>query len=176
MNTDSGLVSNLDPNSPIWNELYNQLRKIAAQQMRRESSSNLLQTTAVVHEAFLRMKDSPAAEDRSHFLAAASVAMRRVLIDEARKRNCVKRGGRQNNVSLDESNLALGKSQFVATELHAALVALSEVSEQEAKIIEMITFGGLTGEEVAKILGISASTVDRRIRAAKAWLRRELSK
>ena len=176
MNTESTLGTDMEPNPAIWDELYAQLREIAANQMRRESNGHLLQTTAVVHEAFLRLKDHPAAKDRHHFLAAAAVTMRRVLIDEARRSKSIKRGGEHERVSLNESSLALGTNRFMATELHAALESLREIAEQEAKIIELMTFGGLTGEEVASILDISASTVDRRVRTAKAWLRRELNK
>ncbi|MEM9413668.1 MAG: ECF-type sigma factor, partial [Planctomycetota bacterium] len=105
MNTEPSFISRTDSSSPIWGELYDQLRDIAARQMRRESNGSLLQTTAIVHEAFLRMKNHPAADDRNHFLAAASVTMRRVLIDEARKRKSIKRGANQNCISLNESSL-----------------------------------------------------------------------
>lgn len=159
----------------LWQQLYDELHDIAAAYMRREAKGNLLQTTFVLHEAYLRLKDYPDWSDRNSFLKAASVTMRRVLIDSARKRSSEKRGGDHQRIPLADANLAVGGNQFVFHEIHDALQRLAEFASEESEILEMMVFGGMTGDEIAVSLGVSASTIDRRLRVAKTWLRRELS-
>ena len=159
----------------LWRQLYDQLHDIASGFMRREPKGNLLQTTYVVHEAYLRLRDYPEWGNRTDFLKAASVTMRRVLIDSARQRKAEKRGGDRQNVSLSEAELSVEGDSFVFQEIHDALQKLSEFAPEESEILELMVFGGMTGEEIAESMGISASTIDRRLRVAKTWLRRELS-
>lgn len=159
----------------LWRQLYDELHDIASGYMRRESKGNLLQTTFVLHEAYLRLNSYPQWSDRTSFLKAASVTMRRVLIDSARKRNSEKRGGDKERVPLSEAQLAVSGNQFVFHEIHDALQRLSEFAAEESGILEMMVFGGMTGDEIAESLGVSPSTIDRKLRVAKTWLRRELS-
>lgn len=161
--------------SQLWQQLYDELHTIAAGYMRRESKGNLLQTTFVLHEAYLRLKDYPEWSDPNSFLSAASVTMRRVLIDSARKRESEKRGGDRQRISLAEAQLSVEGNQFVCYEIHEALQKLAEFATEESQILEMMVFGGMTGDEIAGSLGVSSSTIDRRLRVAKTWLRRELS-
>jgi len=144
--------------------------------MRREANGRLLQTTAVVHEAFLRLQNSKVAiADRSSFLGSASVAMRRVLIDSARARKADKRGGDRKRVELADAYLAVDHNRVAFYDLDEALNKLKSFDPEGATVLEMMIFGGMTGDEVAESTGVSASTVDRRVRAAKAWLKRELA-
>lgn len=159
----------------LWQQLYDQLHDIASSYMQRESKSNLLQTTFVLHEAYLRLKDYDQWSDRTSFLKAASVTMRRVLIDSARKRNSEKRGGGRERIPLGDAELFVGGNQFVFHEIHDALQRLSEFAPDESEILEMMVFGGMTGDEIADSIGVSSSTIDRKLRVAKTWLRRELS-
>ena len=160
-----------------WPKLYDELHRIAARHMRKERKGNLLQTTAIVHEAYFRLFDQNQSDwkDRNSFLAAAAVAMRRVLIDNARKTQSQKRGGNLQRVELCESRLPLDENKYRIEEVHQALKTLGEFAPDEAKALELMIFGGMTGEEVAAVMNVSASTIDRRVRSAKAWLRRELS-
>ncbi len=157
--------------------LYEQLRQLAAVQMQNERSGHLLQTTAIVHEAYFRLSEQKRSRwrDKSSFFAAAAVVMRRVLIDCARREMAMKRGGTTARQQLSESRLAIDDRGYSTVEIHEALERLGEFAPEQAKAIEMMIFGGMTGEEVAQTLRVSASTIDRRVRAAKAWLRRELS-
>jgi RNA polymerase sigma factor (TIGR02999 family) len=164
-----------DQTGQLWQQLYDELHDIAAGYMRREAKGNLLQTTFVLHEAYLRLKDYPEWSDRNSFLKAASVTMRRVLIDSARKRSSEKRGGGRQRIPLADAHLSVGGNQFVFHEIHDALQRLGEFAPDESQILEMMVFGGMTGDEIADALGVSASTIDRRLRVAKTWLRRELS-
>ncbi len=159
----------------LWQQLYDELHSIASGYMRRESRGNLLQTTFVLHEAYLRLKDYPEWANRTSFLKAASVTMRRVLVDSARKRNAEKRGGQLQKISLADVQLAVSGDQYVFHEIHDALNRLSEFASEESGILEMMVFGGMTGDEIAESMGVSPSTIDRKLRVAKTWLRRELS-
>lgn len=157
--------------------IYDQLHQLAAAQMRKERSGNLLQTTAIVHEAYFRLSEQNRSSwrDKPSFFAAAAVVMRRVLIDTARKEKAAKRGGDAVRRELSESQLAVDDRGYSAIDINEALEKLATFSPDQAKALEMMIFGGMTGEEVAEALGVSGSTVDRRVRSAKAWLRRELS-
>ena len=158
-------------------DLYEQLHQLAAAQMQKERSGHLLQTTAIVHEAYFRLTEQNRSrwQDKSSFFAAASVVMRRVLIDSARHERAAKRGGGAERSVLSDSRLAVDEVGYSTVEIHEALGKLAEFAPEQAKAIEMMIFGGMTGEEVATALQVSPSTIDRRIRSAKAWLRRELS-
>ena len=162
------------PNDQAWQHLYVQLHELASRQMAGERPGNLLQTTAVMNEAWLRLAGDDYWRDRDSFLAAATVAMRRVLIDNARREKAIKRGGELVKQPLQEVNLSIGEQSYLAVEIHDALARLAEFDEEQAKALELMIFGGMTGQEVAKQMGTSPSTIDRRVRAAKAWLAREL--
>jgi RNA polymerase sigma factor (TIGR02999 family) len=161
-----------------WPELYEHLREIAAGQMSRERAGrHLLQTTAIVHEAYFRLSEQKRSHwrDRNSFFAAAAVVMRRILIDSARNNTAAKRGGAMARQALSDTRLALDDDGFAAVDVHEALERLAGFAPDQSRALELMIFGGMTGEEVADVLGVSASTIDRRVRAAKAWLRRELS-
>lgn len=157
--------------------LYEQLHSIASAQMKKESPGHLLQTTAIVHEAYFRLSTQKKSEwkDSSHFFAAASIVMKRVLVDSARKEKATKRGGQVERQNLSDTRLAFHDQGYSILEINEAIERLSAFAPEQAKAIEMMIFGGMTGEEVATALDVSPSTIDRRVRSAKAWLRRELS-
>lgn len=155
--------------------VYDELRRLASSFMRRERSDHTLQPTALVHEAYMRLVDQRSVEwrDRSHFLAIAAQAMRRILVDHARRRGAEKRGG-GNRVTLQES-MAVSEGQEVdVLALEEALHELETLDERQVRVVELRFFGGLTVEETAEALGVSAPTVVRDWRHAKAWLRRRL--
>ncbi|MEO1523876.1 MAG: ECF-type sigma factor [Planctomycetota bacterium] len=160
----------------VADDLYGQLHEIASQHMRAERAGSLLQTTAIVHEAYLKLSDQQRSRwsDRNDFFAAASLIMRRLLIDHARSETADKRGGGRVRASMQETRLAIEDRRYSAIEISDALHRLAEFAPDQARGIELMVFGGMTGEEIAEHLGVSASTIDRRLRAAKAWLRREL--
>jgi RNA polymerase sigma factor (sigma-70 family) len=184
---DSGALENLTP------LIYEQLRRLAAQHLRREPAAQTLQTTGLVHEAFLRLVDqrSPRWQNRSHFFAIASSLMRRVLVDQARVRLAEKRGGGKANLRLDDPGATLeGRGEQLLLEaqsdageqaaranligIDAALTRLDALDHRQAQIVELRFFGGLTVEETAQVLEISNATVKRDWMMAKAWLAREL--
>jgi RNA polymerase sigma factor (TIGR02999 family) len=163
-------------------QVYDELRRLAANYLRRERPGQTLQATALVHEAFLRLnaeKNHPW-KNRTHFLAIAALSMRQILVQRARARNAAKRGGDPQRITLDESALAetpqaqTGGVDVLA--LDAALEQLAALDPQQAKIVELRYFGGLTVEEVAETLEISPATVKRHWTLARAWLQRELTK
>lgn len=157
--------------------LYDELKKIAASQFRRERSEHTLQATALVHEAYLRLSSQHGLEwrHRSQFYAIAANLMRRVLVDHARGRNRVKRGAGGQRVTLSEAaEVAAGSQAPELLDLDEALSHLSAVDPRKGTIVELRYFGGLTVEETAVHLGISAETVNREWRRAKAFLHREL--
>lgn len=157
--------------------VYEDLRDRAQQYLQRERSDHTLQATELVHEAYLRLVDQTRCEwrDRAHFMAVASIAMRRVLIDHARHRNRLKRDGGARKLSLDEA-MQLGRDETGSTllSLDLALGRLSERHPEIARVVEMRFFGGLTHEESACALGISPRTVSRHWEFAQAWLYREM--
>ncbi len=155
--------------------IYDELRRLAHHMMRSEQPGHLLQTTALVHEAYLRLVEIRAdCDDRGHFYRIAARQMRRVLVDYARRRLAAKRGGGEVALSLDSIELADG-SGFEILALDEALRTLARVDQRKAQIIELRSFGGLTITETAEALGISHATVERDLKLAKAWLRRALS-
>ena len=158
--------------------VYGELRRVAAQHMRRERPDHTLQATALVHEAFLRLTGgaSPAWEDRAHFFKAAARIMRHVLVDHARARGYAKRGGGGLRISIED-----GAAAVLAAERAPDLVALDEALDRlerldprQHQVVELRFFGGLSVEETAEALGVSAITVKRDWRSARAWLFAEL--
>jgi RNA polymerase sigma factor (TIGR02999 family) len=152
--------------------VYRSLQKIARRHLNRERSSHTLQTTALVHEAYIKMVDQNSVhwKNRSHFFAIASQAMRRILIDHARKQTAEKRGGEEQKLSLEDINAALVGPGKNLLDLDEALIELEKVDPQQSRIIELRYFGGLTVEETAEILQISPRTVAREWAMARAWL------
>jgi RNA polymerase sigma factor (TIGR02999 family) len=155
--------------------IYEELRAIAHDRMRAERSGHTLNTTALVHEAYLRLIEIKLVEwrDRAHFMAVASRVMRRVLVDYARKRASLRRGGGWTRVELDSAD-ALADEGAAILELDEALERLEALSERQSKLLEQRYFGGLKLEECAEALGVSLATVKRELRLARAWLAREL--
>lgn len=164
-----------------WNRLvpvvYDELRKQASRHLRNERINHTLRTTALVHEAYMKLADQHTAnwEGRKHFFWLASEIMRRVLVDYARGRNRVKRGGEVEIVSMDSAfQIAIDNSEVNLLELDTALNKLAVIDPQQAKVVEIRYFGGCNIDETAHIIGVSVATVKRDWAAAKAWLNREL--
>ncbi len=156
--------------------LYRELRQQAAQYMRRQWASDLLQTTALVHETFLRLANAHQVDwqDRRHFLAVASRTMRRALVDLAREQQADKRGGDSPHVQLSEEVAVNGPSLVDLVALDEALTKLGAIDPRKVQVIELRFFAGLTVEETAEVLDVSADTVARDWRLARTWLLREL--
>jgi len=156
--------------------VYDELRQLAAGYLRSERRGHTLQPTALVHEAFMRLIDQSRVDwkGRTHFYAVGAQAMRRILIDHARARGRGKRGGDWQRVLLDEVDTPqeLGDVDLVA--LHEALESLAALDENQARIVELRFFGGMTVEEVAHVLGVSKRKVEGDWTHAKAWLRNAL--
>lgn len=157
--------------------VYDELRSLAASYLRRERPGHTLQTSALVHEAYLRLVDQTRVRwhDRRHFFGIAAQAMRRVLVDHARGHLYAKRGGGARRLSLDEALTAAAESAPELVALDEALDRLAAADPQQAKIVELRFFGGLTGEEIGELLGVSVSTVTRGWRLARAFLYRSLT-
>src|SRR6266536_2922840 len=156
--------------------VYHELRQIAARKLAREKPGQTLQATALVHEAYLRLlgsEKSDGFQDRGHFFAAAATAMRRILIDNARKKKTQKRGAGARRQPLELVAQPEQNEQLLA--LDEALKKLAEVDPTKAKLVELRYFGGLTGEQAAAVLGISPTTADRHWAYARAWLRTEVA-
>lgn len=165
----------LDRLTPL---LYDELRRLAHNRLRLERPDHTLNTTALVHEAYLELVNVQHAswKDRAHFLAAAARVMRHVLVDYARCRNAQKRGGGLARVELDEEALELSEEHSEAIEeLHGALERLESVDPVQSRLLEQRYFGGLKLEECAEVLGVSRSTVARELKLARAWLACELN-
>jgi len=157
--------------------VYAELRRIAGRYMRRERPGQSLQATALVHEAYIRLlKDEDLSfENRAHFLGIAARAMRQILVEHARARDADKRGGERRRITLDEG-LATGEPADVdMMALDQALERLAAHDADQARLVELRFFGGLTNEETAAALGVSPATVKRAWVVARAWLFRELS-
>jgi RNA polymerase sigma factor (TIGR02999 family) len=153
--------------------LYDRLKQMAHARLRGERSNHTLGTTALVHEAYLRLVDIDRVDwqDRAHFLAVASTTMRRILVDYARRRRAQKRGGSAVHVPLNDELLPDDQVDLVI-DLNDALEQLAQVHERPSKVLELYYFGGLTLEETGAALGTSAATAMRDLRFAKAWLAR----
>ena len=159
--------------------VYAELRRQAARHLRRERQDHTLQTTALVHEAYLKLVDQRNVrwESRTHFFAIASQAMRRILVDYARARKRAKRGGDDIRLSLAAADQAAGDQQaFDLITLDEALKRLAAIDEQQSRVVELRYFSGLSLEETAAILNISRATAAREWNMARAWLHRELTR
>jgi RNA polymerase sigma factor (TIGR02999 family) len=156
--------------------IYAELRTLARRQMQRERSGHTLQPTALVHEAYLRLIDQRRVRwrNRTQFFAVAAQLMRRVVVDYARRRRRVKRGGGAPQLSLDEATLMTPEQAPQVLALDEALQRLAALDERKSRVVEMRFFGGLSVEEVAATLGVSENTVINDWALAKAWLRREV--
>jgi len=157
--------------------VYGDLHRIAAREMRRERGDHTLQTTAVLHEAYLRIFHSePVAwKDRAHFFAVAAQQLRRVLLDHARKANSLKRGGGTVKLSLLQRDGAVLKLDERVLALNDALTRLEGLDPRAAKVVELRYFGGLTEADAAEVLGISVATLKRDWDFAKTWLAAQLA-
>lgn len=173
----NGKQEALDELMPL---VYAELRRQAAQYLRRERHNHTLQTTALINEAYLKLIDQRDVnwESRSHFFAIASQAMRRILVDYARTRNREKRGGAAENLPLEEALQiqAMEGRSIDLIALDEALTKLAEIDEQQARVVELRYFADLSLESTAEALHISRATVARDWSVAKAWLFRELSR
>jgi len=156
--------------------VYDTLRRIARHQLRGERAGHTLETTALINEAYLKLvEQSVSWQSRAHFFGIAARLMRQLLVDYARARQRLKRGGDMQQISLtDAAGIAEDKAVDVLA-LDDALQILTEVDPQSSRIVELRFFGGLTIEETAQVMGISTPTVERGWRAARAWLQTELS-
>ena len=180
-------VRNGDPTAPgrLFTLVYDNLRQIARGQRRRQTSTETLNTTALVHEAFLKLFGAGTRDfkDRAHFMAVAATAMRQILIGHARRNTAQKRGGGQAPASLEEIETALWSESGFAPPaadallaLDAALERLQQQSERQSRIVECRFFGGMSIEETAAALEVSTATVKRNWSMAQAWLHREMQR
>jgi RNA polymerase sigma factor (TIGR02999 family) len=156
--------------------VYGQLRELAHRRLRGAVGENSLNTTGLVHEAYIRLVDAPQLDmpDRAHFLALASAVMRNLLVDRARARIAAKRGGGAQPLELDEALAVSDDDLERITELDDALTRLEEFSPRQRELLQHRYFGGLTLEESAAALGVSLATAKRELRLARAWLALEL--
>jgi RNA polymerase sigma-70 factor (ECF subfamily) len=157
--------------------VYDELRRLAQNYMRKERAGQTLQTTALIHEAYLRLIDADRVQwrNRAHFFGIAARLMRQILVARARERGCQKRGGGAERVSLDEAMVIDERLDEDLVALDEALGELSQFDARMAQVVEMRFFGGLTEEEIAAALDFSTKTVRRDWRLARSWLRRKLS-
>ena len=170
----SGERQALDELTPL---VYDELRRIASRLFLRERQGHTLQATAVVNEAFVNLIDANVAiEDRAHFFSLAARMMRRILVDHAKARNAGKRGAGVRNETLDEELVgAVGISEDQVLAIDEALHALARFDERKAQVLEMHVFAGLSYAEMGEVLDVAPATLNRDLRAARAWLKAELS-
>ena len=163
----------LDQVTPL---VYEELRHQAARYLRRERQGHTLQTTALINEAYLRLIDAREVlwQSRTHFFAIAANLMRRVLVDHARRRDADKRGGPHVRVQLDEALAVADEAEIDLLAIDEALDKLAVIDPQQARVVELRFFSGLSVEETAAALGVSPKTVKRDWSVARAWLRREI--
>jgi RNA polymerase sigma factor (TIGR02999 family) len=166
--------------SRLMELLYAELREMADRLMKRENGDHTLQPTALVHEAFLRLVNAEKVgeQGRLHFLDAAAVTMRRVLVDHARAVGAAKRGGveHRRRITLRAIGDHDGGKDVDILSLNKALEELAELDERQGKIVELRFFGGMSGEQIAEHLGVSRNTIVRELTLARAWLRRRIRK
>lgn len=170
---------NSDVLEDLMSLVYKELHRQAARFLSRERADHTLQPTALINETFLKLVDQREMnwESRTHFFAIAASLMRRILVDYARRKNRVKRGGEAVNVTFDEAVPIVGREKSVdLMALDEVLTRLEKIDEQQARVVELRYFGGLTLEETAATLKISRTTVADDWCMAKAWLRRELTR
>ncbi len=170
-----GKTEALDELVPL---VHDELRRIARNFMRRQNPGHTLQTTALVNEAFIRLVDSNRVnwQDRNHFFAISAQLMRRVLVDVARRKNSLKRGGERVQVTLDDKLNVSDEKETDLIALDEAMSLLAELNPRQSQIVELRYFGGLTEEQIADTLEISSRTVRRDWNLARAWLFRELNR
>ncbi len=169
-----GDASALDALVPL---VYDKLHQLAHHYMRREGEGHILQTTAVIHEAFLRLTRSRSTdwEDRTHFFGICARLMRQILVDFARREKAQKRGGDAFRLELEDARDLSAQRDIDLLALDEALTRLSRLDERKGRIVELRFFGGLTVDETAEVLRVSADTVTRDWRLARAWLLKEMS-
>lgn len=157
--------------------VYDELRKIAARYLRKEKSGHTLQPTALVHEAYMKLIDISDInwQDRAHFFAVSANVMRRILVDHARAKLAEKRGGDSQRIALEDAVSLSSETNVDLLAVDEALKELAVLDEQQARIVELRFFGGLTIEETAHVAGVSPATVKREWAMAKAWLHRKLT-
>jgi RNA polymerase sigma factor (TIGR02999 family) len=175
LNWSNGDRAALDALVPL---VYDELRRIASRSLQRESAGHTLQTTAVVHEAYLRLVEQGRVrwQNRAQFFAISASLVRRILVDHARSDNASKRGGGAQIVPLDEAAIFSPRRPDQVMELDDALSRLAAMDERKCRIVELKFFGGLTAEEIASVLDLSEATVRRDWSMARAWLFRELNR
>jgi RNA polymerase sigma factor (TIGR02999 family) len=156
--------------------VYEELRTLAAQKLAQEQPGQTLDATGLAHEAYLRLSGGQPFENRRHFFAAAAEAMRRILVDRARARKALKRGGERRRLRFDQLSLAAEETPGEFLALHEALDRLAEQHPRKAELVKLRFFAGLTNEQAAAALGISSSTADNDWAYARAWLRVEIEK
>ena len=158
--------------------VYEELRKLAAHRMANEAAGHTLQPTALVHEAWIRLvgKENPKFENRAHFFAAAAEAMRRILIDKARRKRAIRHGGGHERVDLDKAELAFTVDDEQLLAVNEAIDKLAAQNKLEAELVKLRYFVGMTLEEAADVLGVSCRTADNYWAHARAWLFRELKR
>jgi RNA polymerase sigma factor (TIGR02999 family) len=155
--------------------VYDELAGLAHRALSSERSAHTLQTRALVHEAYLRLVDADISfQDRAHFMAVAARTMRRILVDHARARRRDKRGGDAIRIDIDKVDLPAPGQALDILDLHEALDRLATFDPRKSAVVELHFFGGLSYDETAEAVGVSAATVDRELRLAKAWLKVEL--
>ena len=164
----------LDSLMPV---VYDELRRLARHYLRQEGAAHTLQSTALVHEAYVRLagQRTPDWQGRTHFFGVAARLMRQILVDHARARRADKRGGDALTLSLDERLVGAAHQNLDLIALDQALDALAALSPQQSRIVELRFFGGLSIEDTSEVLGVSPATVKRGWTAARAWLFREMS-
>lgn len=158
--------------------IYAELRKIASDRMRHENPGHLLESAALVNEAFLKLVDQQGIQwqNRAHFFAVAAQSIRRILVDHARTQKRVKRGGAVQTLVLDDRIQVSDKKGVEILALDDALTSLEKLAPEQSRVVELRFFAGLTAEETAEAMGISRSTVNRDWATARAWLIRELKR
>lgn len=158
--------------------VYDELRRLARDYLRRERPDHTLQPTALVHEAYLRLAGQGAVnwQGRAHFFGIAARLMRQILINHAEGRQAAKRGGAAQRLSLSAADQLAPESAVDLVALDEALKALETLDARQSRIVELRFFGGLTVEEIAEVLRVSPATIKREWSSARAWLRRELSR
>jgi RNA polymerase sigma factor (TIGR02999 family) len=171
----NGDESALEQLTPL---VYGELRRLAGRYLRKERPDHTLQSTALVHEAFIRLVDQRDVkwQNRAHFFGVAAQMIRRILVDHARGRQATKRGSGAPKLSLDEALATPERKDLDILALDDALNSLAKIDPQQARIVELRFFTGLTVEETAEVLGISPATVKRDWVTAKAWLYRDISR
>jgi RNA polymerase sigma-70 factor (ECF subfamily) len=152
--------------------VYEELRRLAARRLQQERPDHTLQATALVHEAYVKLAAQKSAkwQNRAQFFGVASQVMRRILVDYARGQQRIRRGGKQQKVSLDDVLLVSPERTEEVLSVHESLSRLEKLDARQARIVELHYFGGLTVEEIAEVVGLSSKTVMRELNVAKAWL------